>query len=131
MKSTDNNLPPSGLSEKDLRWNKFLEEVCFKKLEELNDIQKTAVLAFWYYTEMNSGGHTGYFDCYPETNSRLLTDALIAVGAPEIANNYQQAIAHGEEDDYIKNDDVFGDLEPAFSKNLMDYVELHRDMIFS
>jgi hypothetical protein len=118
------------LSEKDLRWNKFIYEICCTESAKLNDTQRTAVLAFLYNAEMNSGGHSGYFDCYPETNPNTLFDALVAVGAPEIADNYREAIAYGEEDEYIKTDDVFGELEPAFLKSLMDYVELHRELIF-
>ena len=41
-------------SEKDLLWNKFIDEICFKNLDELNEISKIAVLAFWYDTEMTT-----------------------------------------------------------------------------
>ena len=38
--------------------------------ETLSPIQKKAVLCFWYDAEMQNGGHSGYLDCYPETNPR-------------------------------------------------------------
>lgn len=48
------------LSEKDLLWNKFIDEICSRELSALNKTQKTAALAFWYDAEMNNGGHCGY-----------------------------------------------------------------------
>ena len=80
---------------------------------------------------MNSSGHSGYFDCRPDTDSKELYNALIIVGAPEIANNYRQALLNGKDDDYIQTDEVFANFESAFSNNLMEYVELNRAEIFT
>ena len=122
--------PACVLSEKDLRWNKFIDEICVKELHELNDIQKTAVLAFWYHAYCCNGGHLCYFDCFPEVNSKELSNALITLGFPELANNFQQAVLYGEEDDYVKADEFFGNMEGSLCNQLMEYVEHHRENIF-
>ena len=57
------------MSEKDTLWNRFIEEICDRDAETLSPIQKKAVLCFWYDAEMQNGGHSGYLDCYPETNN--------------------------------------------------------------
>ena len=122
--------PEYVLSGKDLRWNKFIEEVCSRRIDELSDVQKTAVLAFWYHAEMNSGGHSGYFDCYPEVNPTDLCEALTSIGLPEIVDNYKQALLNGKEDGFIKTDEEFFRVESDFSTKLMEYVEKHSDSIF-
>jgi hypothetical protein len=119
------------LSKKDLRWNRFISAVCSRGLDELNDIQKTAVLSFWYHAEMNSGGHSGYFDCWPKTNPEELYNALVTIGGAEIADNCRQAHLNGIADEYIETDEVFASLESDFLNRLLDYVERHRCEIFS
>ena len=122
--------PVYALSEKDLRWNKFIDEICVKELHNLNDIQKPAVLAFWYHAHCCNGGHLCYITCRPETNPKELSNALITLGFPELANNFQQAVLHGEEGDYVKADELFGNMEVSLCNQLMEYVEYHRKNIF-
>ena len=43
------------LSERDERWNRFISEVCYRDVTTLSEIQKKAVLCFWYDAEMNNG----------------------------------------------------------------------------
>jgi len=123
--------PKYVLSEKDLRWNRFIDEICcFKDSNGLNETQKNAELVFRYHAEMCNGGHSCYFECCSDRNPQELTQALITLGFPELAENFQQAILHGNEDDYIKSDNVFGNLENTLITLLREYVELHRDEIF-
>ena len=122
--------PTYVLSEKDLRWNRFIEEICIKELCELKDIQKNAVLPFWYHAHCCNGGHLCYIDCFPDVNPSELSNALIMLGFDDMAYNYQQAILHGEEDDYVKADEYFGRMERRLCDRLMEYVEERRKDIF-
>ncbi len=64
------------LSERDDRWDRFISDVCMRDVSALSDIQKKAVLCFWYDAEMGSGGFSGYLDVYPETDLKELESAL-------------------------------------------------------
>lgn len=121
----------NNLKEKNLRWNRFIEEVCYRDIDTLSEIQKNAVLCFWYDAEMNSGGHSGYFDCYPDTVPQELIDAIIAVSYEEIADNYQKALSDGENDSYKETDRVYYNFSPSLSDCLGEYVERNKDVIFN
>ena len=84
-------------------WDIFIQHICFKEIESLSEMQKNAVLCYWYDAEMNSGGHSGYFDVYPETNPNELSKAIRVIANDEIAENYLKAIKDGEDDDFKKN----------------------------
>lgn len=94
-------------------------------------MQKIAVLVFWYDAEMNSGGHSGYFDMYPDTVPQELSNALVTVGYQAMADNYLEALYEGEEDDYVKTDDAFYAFKPSLTDCLMKFVEKHKDIIFN
>lgn len=117
------------LSEEVQRWNRFIDEICMKEHSSLSSCQKAAVLSFWYDTEMNSGGHSGYFDCYSEVKPEDLIWALNEVGAKEYIENFRDAVSTGESDDYIKTDETFYSIEPPLANILMKYVEEHKDVI--
>lgn len=116
---------------KDIRWNRFIEEVCHRDIDTLSVLQKNAVLCFWYDAEMNSGGHSGYFDCYPDTVPQELVDAIIAVGYKAIADNYQKALSDGENDGWVETDSIYYDFSPSLSDCLEEYVERNKDVIFN
>lgn len=118
------------MSEKDLRWNRFIREVCFREPDTLSQIQKNAVLCFWYDAEMNSGGLSGYFEVYPDTVPQELIDAILAVGTEEMADNYRQALIDGENDDYEQADSGYDAFSPSLCECLQDYVERYRDVMF-
>lgn len=120
----------TNLSEKDKRWNKFIETICFQPLDTLSSIQKNAVLCFWYDAEMNSGGHSGYFDCYPDTIPQELIEAINVVGYKAISDNYIKALYEGEEDDWAETDMTYYKFEPSLDKCLMEYVEANKEAIF-
>lgn len=118
------------MTEKDLRWNKFIEDVCERDFESLSEIQRKAVLCFWYDTEMNSGGFSGYIDCYPDTNTDELVDAILSIGYKEIADNYLKAVSEGEDDDWIETDNEYYGFSPSLCDCLQEYVEYNKDVIF-
>ena len=118
------------MNEKNLRWDRFINEVCFRDIESLSAIQKQAVLCFWYDAEMNSGGHSGYMDCYPEIDTNELIDAIMIVGYKEIADNYQKAAIEGEKDGWIETDNAYYSFSPSLCACLEEYVEKHKDVIF-
>lgn len=119
-----------GLNEKDKRWNQFIDEVCYIEEDELSEIQRKAVLCFWYDAEMGSGGHSGYFDCYPDTEPKELIEALKEIGNKEIADNYKKAVDEGENDDWEETDTAFYKFEPSLCDYLQEYVERNKDFIF-
>jgi len=120
----------SNLDEKAKRWNKFIGEICSKELNELSEIQKNAVLCFWYDTEMGSGGHSGYFECYPDIRYEELVNAINVIGTKEIADNFLDALENGEEDGYNKTDMKYYDFSPDLNFYLEEYVENNKDAIF-
>lgn len=119
------------MSEKDLRWNRFIEDICYRDIAELSPIQRKAVLCFWYDAEMNSGGYSGYMDCYPDTDPDELEEAVLTVGYREIADNYRKAVKDGEEDDWVETDAAYFEFEPSLGACLEKYVEDNRDVIFA
>jgi len=125
----------NNLSEKNKGWNKFINDICqqttcYEDALKLNNIQRIAVLCFWYDAEMNSGGHSGYFDVYPDVDLNDLYNSLIAIGAKNTAENLQKAIKSGEEDEYEKMDMAFYKLNPSLGDILEDYVEKNKDNLF-
>lgn len=119
------------MTEKDLRWNRFVEEICNKRIDTLSEIQKKAVLCFWYDAEVNSGGHRGYFECYPETNSQELIEAIIAVSYKAIADNFQKALSDKSDENLEAADTAFYNFSPELCDCLMKYVEQNKDEIFN
>lgn len=122
------------ISEKDDRWNRFINDVCGRELEELSEVQRAAVLCFWYDAEMQSGGHSGYFDCYPEIKSEELIASINRVAYKEIADNYQRALDEkarddGDEDGYETVDNAYYDFEPSLFDCLRQFTEKYKDEI--
>lgn len=120
----------STLSPEAIIWNKFIETVCYKDISNLTAIQRTAFLVFWYDAEMGSGGHTGYFACYPETNIQEQIKALEDIEASFFARNLEEAMLNGEKDDYQETDQIFYQHNPELFDILMNYVLVNRDEIF-
>ena len=118
------------LSEKDERWNRFISDVCMRDVSSLSDIQKKAVLCFWYDAEMNNGGFCGYLDVYPETNLKELEGALREIANDEIADNLCKAINEGEADGWVETDMAFYGFESSLISLLEEYVEANKEVIF-
>lgn len=117
------------MTEKDLRWNKFIEEVCCRDISTLSPVQRKAVLCFWYDSEMNSGGYSGYLDNHPETDPDELERAIIEVANKEIAANYRKAV-NVADDDWSDTDSAYYKFSPSLCDYLEQYVESNRDSIF-
>ena len=89
------------------RWDRFIEEICYKDMSALNKIQRMAVLCFWYDAEMGSGGFSGYKDCYPDTYPEELREALAVVGTRDIVDNYLEASTIGGFDSWVNTDSEY------------------------
>ena len=112
------------------RWNRFIEEICYKDMDSLNNIQRMAILCFWYDSEMNSGGYSGYKDCYPDNDPDELKEALTVVGTQDIVDNYWEAFTIGDFDGWVKTDNDYYDLVPSLDDCLKEYVEKNKNEIF-
>lgn len=104
------------------RWNKFIEQICPKKLKDLNEVQKIAVLCFYYDREMNIGGHVCYFDNYSKVKNEDLKEALRIVANKKYVENFEEAIEHGKEDNYEKTDSLYKKISPCLTEYLETYV---------
>lgn len=117
------------MTEKDLRWNRFIEEVCYRDITTLSPIQRIAVLCFWYDAEMNSGGYSGYKDCYPDTDPVELKAAILSVGDQALADHYDRATTEGEKDGWVEADRAYYRFSPTLCEYLEDFVEKNKDVI--
>lgn len=125
------NVRPFVQSKKAILWNQFIDEIVTRDLGDMNPIQKHAAIAFCYDAEMNSGGHSGFFDCRPSNvENEDVKKALHEVGAEVFISNFIEAYTCGINDDYIKTDNVFGDIKPPLADIVMDYVLKHKEEIF-
>ena len=116
-------------NEKNIRWNKFINDVCYRDKTTLPEIQRKAVLCFLYDAEMNSGGYSGYTASYPDTDTEELAEAIRTVGYKEIADNYLKAVNEGENSDHAETDMAYYKFSPSLSDCLMEYVEENKDAI--
>ncbi len=104
-------------------WNRFIECLINEEFgNDLSQIQHVAKSCFWYDTEMNNGGHSGYFDVYADKNYEQVKKSLILIGAEQYAKNLSIAIETGINDDYISTDDRFRELIPELTDIIEKYV---------
>lgn len=76
-----------------LVWNTFISLLTQSDYKDMNDIQRVALLSFWYDSEVQNGGHLQYFENKGKifrNRERLLVnstlEALNIIGAKEQAN---------------------------------------------
>lgn len=117
-------------SEKDLRWNRFVWEICERDTALLSPVQKNAVLCFWYYSEMSSGGHSAYFDSSAKAKTAELLRAILAVANKRSAFNYLLAVSVDRITGWMLTDLLFDMFSSSFFDCLEAYVEKHKDDIF-
>src|SRR3990170_6483975 len=43
-------------------WNEFVDILAMSKYDELSEKQRAAYLVFWYWNEVENGGHLQYFE---------------------------------------------------------------------
>lgn len=111
-------------------WNRFITEICYKNIAALNEIQKTAVLCFWYDAEVNSGGHCSYFSNFSHIDSNELLQSIITVSNQKIASNYKEALYSGREDHWQKVDYTYYQFSPSLCDYLQKYIENNIEQIF-
>jgi hypothetical protein len=111
-------------------WNKFIEEICTKDLDKLNEEQKNAALCFYYDREMNIGGHVCYFDQYQKVKNKDMITALDEVSNRKFVTNFEEAIATGKEDNYEKTDTIYLRQSPCLTEYLEQYIITNKDKIF-
>ena len=102
----------------------------FSDLDELNEIQKIAVICNRYDSEVNNGGHGLYFDSNEDIDNAELLEALKIVSNSKIAKNFEKAIQLSEEDDTEELDEVFFSFKPSLSDYIEKYVEKNKKEIF-
>lgn len=120
----------AGLTDKEKRWNAFVEMVCMKDLETLSPTQKRAALCCRYDMEMENGGHSSFFDCCPDIDHNELIEAINTIAYPAIADNFLKALYEDETNDWVNTDAAYYNFEPSLSACLMRYVEENKDIIF-
>lgn len=118
------------LSEESKLWNKFIEQICTKKIKDLNDIQKNAVFCFYYDSEVNSGGHVCYFDNYRKVKNEELIKALEIVANKKYVKIFKEAVKNGKTDNYQKTDEDFFKQTPYLTEYLEEYVINNKEEIF-
>lgn len=116
-------------SDASVLWNRFIEQICPKKLSSLTDIQKNAVLCFYYDREMNIGGHVSYFDNYGKIKNEDLKKALQIVANKKYVENFEEAIATGKNDNYKATDSMYQKISPCLTEYIEMYVIKNKDNI--
>jgi hypothetical protein len=119
-------------NEPELMWNEFVDWAsnAEEALPQLTHIQKNAVLCFWYYSEMSSGGHSGYFDCYPNIEPIELKNAMEAIGVKKLSQNFLNAANNGIDDDYEETDSFFYQFDSEYMTFIENYIKVHSDEFF-
>lgn len=113
-------------------WNKFIEVICSKKTNSLNETQRKAVICFKYDCEMSNGGHKKAFETHPilKKNPDEIYNILKEVSNKKIANNYLEATKVTKEYDYKQYDDKYQDISPCLTEYLEDYIIKNKELIF-
>ena len=119
------------INEKDLTWNRFIDTICSGDISAMSGTKRKAVMCFWYDAEVNSGGHSGYFDNYPDTDINELAAALTEISHNGYADNLTYAAEKGSADDYRTADMNFGSYDRTLTEYLRGYVEANRQEIFN
>ena len=115
----------SNISPENQIWNSFISLIVMHEFNDLTDSQKDSALAFYYDSEVNNGGHSAYFDSYPDIPPQTVADALKKIGAEYFSGIFFNAYMYGENDDYVTVDDLFGNHTPNLTTILREYVFAH------
>lgn len=112
----------SGISKEMQMWNYFVSFVVNKELKDMTTKQQSIARVFWYYSEVNNGGHSNFFENYPEITNDDLIDALNSIEAEKYADNFSLVINNGKDDEYTKADEFFQSYIPSLEELLQKYV---------
>lgn len=117
------------MNDKNLRWHNFIEDICLRDMTTLSDIQRKAILVFWYDAYMGSNGYREYITYNPNANSAELKEAILTVGYKDIADNYQKAFDN-KSDNWVETDVAYFKFSPSLYDCLRKFVEENKDAIF-
>lgn len=109
------------LSPEDQMWTKFVDLYVGHSADNFSGIERKAVIVFQYDAEVNNGGHSAFFDYWPDIDCNELAEALKEIATDRFAEILCDALENGEEDEYIKVDNDFC-IEPSLTRYLYDYV---------
>ena len=128
-------------------WDRFIAEIYESFLEDktktFSAIQKNAIIAFAYDTEVNSGGHITFFDSFGDVFSiDEVAEALRATGGEKFAAIFLSAAAHihdteeygympdnPSDSDPIEDDDYY-EMTPTLPELLEQYIFDHKEGMF-
>lgn len=121
------------------RWNACIK-IFARPIEELDDVQPPASLAFRYEGRVMNGGHSLHFDFRQKESNDELLDALKRIGAHQHARILAEAFflrsnadrASEEERDHTSEliedlDLAFCRLVPEMSEVIAKYIDAHPD----
>jgi hypothetical protein len=135
-----------------LVWNAFIQLITQSKYADLNDIQRVALFAFWYDSEVQNGGHLQYFENkgkrFRNREHLLITttlEALKILGAKEQSNilsaasekylsqvrkhpiNIEEFCALELEDEFGEYDRRYYECSPDMNSFFEKYLQNHLD----
>ncbi len=117
-------------------YDRFIEDICsrdsiaYGDYSHLNEIQKMAVMTFWYDATVNCDGHESYFLEYAGYNKEYLEKALKEIANEEILNNFLIAANTENVDIWNTADDKHYAFNPSLNSLLEQYIEEHLEDIF-
>lgn len=119
------------MDERAQRWNRFISDICMRDAAALSDLQRQAVICFWYDAEIQNGGHCAYFDSECYASPAETEAALRLIGTEEIADNFRKAVTEGSKDEWIQTDNDYYAFSPSLFDCLTAFVETHKDTILN
>ena len=126
-------------------WNAFVDLLAKERYSDLDEVQRTAHLCFWYDSEVQNGGH---LQCFENRGTGLLADTLVAlrnIGAEcqhkvlaaawrlfssrpreriETRDEFVSVALSGE---FEELDAAYYACQPPMQKLLEDYLHQHKD----
>ncbi len=119
------------MNERSQRWNRFVSDICLRNASMLSDLQRQAVICFWYDAELQNGGHCAYFDSEQCASPAETEAALRLIGTEEIADNFRKAVTKGSKDDWMQADNAYYAFSPSLFDRLTAFVEAHKETILN
>ena len=126
-------------------WNSFVDLLTTESFEDLNEIQRSAYLCFWYDSEVLNGGHLQYFENRGTIQLNDTVHALTIIGANDQAklledayyiysgksrkaiNTIEDYVDVAQEGEFNEIDMCFYDCNPQMQDILEEYLNRHRD----
>ena len=100
-------------------WNQFVDLLAMSDYDQLTPKQRAAQLVFWYYNEVENGGHLQYFENRGPEHAALTIKALKILGAERHARVLVRALAR------------FNSKKRSRIKSVEEYVETAQEVEFA